>query len=143
MNLENLVAVSGMSGIFRIAANRNNGLIIEDLITSKKKFASSRRHQFSPLESIAIFTDDGDSVELKKVFQNMLEQLDDNPPVSANARPDELHEYFTDVLPDYDKEKVRTGDIKKLIKWFEFLHQNDLFSLEAPSSDDENKEEEE
>jgi hypothetical protein len=143
MNLENLVAVSGMSGIFRIAANRNNGLIIEDLITSKKKFASSRRHQFSPLESIAIFTDDGDSVELKKVFQNMLEQLDDNPPVSANARPDELHEYFTDVLPNYDKEKVRTGDIKKVIKWFEFLHQNDLFSLESPSSDEENKEEEE
>lgn len=138
MNLENLVAVSGMSGIFRIAANRNNGLIIEDLITGKKKFASSRKHQFSPLESIAIFTDDGDSVELKKVFQNMLEQLNDNPPVSANSRPEELHDYFMDVLPTYDKDKVRTGDIKKVIKWFEFLHQNDLFSLE-----NENKEEEE
>jgi hypothetical protein len=46
MNLENLVAVSGMSGIFRIAANRNNGLIVEDLITGKKKFASARKHQF-------------------------------------------------------------------------------------------------
>ncbi len=141
MNLENLVAVSGMSGIFRIAANRNNGLIIEDLISGKKKFASARKHQFSPLESIAIFTDDGESVELKKVFQNMMEQLNDNPPVSANARPEELHDYFMDVLPTYDKDKVRTGDIKKVIKWFEFLHENDLFNLESPS--EENKEEEE
>ncbi len=137
MNLENLVAVSGISGIFRIAANRNNGLIIEDLISGKKRFASSRKHQFSPLESIAIYTDDGDSVELKKVFQNMLEQQDDNPPVSANSRPDELHDYFMDVLPNYDKDKVRTGDIKKVIKWFEFLQQNDLFSLESDSKEDE------
>ncbi len=145
MNLENLVAVSGMSGVFRIAANRNNGLIIEDLLTGKKKFASSRRHQFSPLESIAIYTDDGESVELKKVFQSILEQIDDNPPVSANAKPEELHEYFLDVLPNYDKEKVRTGDIKKVIKWFEFLRENDLFTSEpepAEGSDEESTEEE-
>jgi len=139
MNLKNLVAVSGMSGIYRIAANRNNGLIIEDLITGKKKFASARRHQFSPLESIAIYTDDGDSVEIKKVFQKMLEQIDDNPPVSANSRPEELHEYFTDVLPNYDKDQVRTGDIKKVIKWFEFLQENDLFSAgdEEPGDEEE------
>ncbi len=143
MNLENLVAVSGMSGVFRIAANRNNGLIIEDLLTGKRKFASSRRHQFSPLESIAIYTDDGDSVELKKVFQKMLEQIEDNPPVSANARPEELHEYFLDVLPNYDKEKVRTGDIKKVIKWFDFLRENDLFTSEPEKGAEEEPNDEE
>ena len=85
MNLKDLVAVSGMPGIYRMAANRNNGLIIEDLDTGKRKFAPARKHQFTPLESIAIFTMEQDSIELGKVFQNMLDQLDDNPPVSANG----------------------------------------------------------
>ena len=71
MNLKDLIAVSGISGIFKIAGNRNNGLIIEDLDTGKRKFAPSRKHQFTPLESIAIYTED-DSTELAKVFQNML-----------------------------------------------------------------------
>lgn len=126
MNLEKLVAVSGMSGIFRMAANRSNGLIIEDVKSGKKSFASARKHQFTPLESIAIYTDDGDSVELKKVFQQMLDQLEDNPPVSSGATSDELHEYFADILPNYDRVKVHTGDIKKVIKWFTFLRQEGM-----------------
>ncbi len=51
-----------------MAANRGNGLIIEDLASGKKRFASARKHQFTPLESIGIYTDDGDTTELKNVF---------------------------------------------------------------------------
>ena len=137
MDLKDLVAVTGFSGIFKIAANRNNGLIIEDLLTGKKKFASARKHQFSPLESIAIYTDDGDSVELKKVFQNILEQYDDNPPISTSSKAEELHEYFADVLPDYDRDRVNTGDIKKVIKWFKYLYDNDLLKMAEDVSEEE------
>ena len=128
MNLEKLVAVSGLSGIYRMAANRNNGLIIEDLISGKKRFASARKHQFTPLESIAIYTDDGDSVPIDQVFNKMLEQLEDNPPVAPGANSSALHEYFADILPNYDREKVYTGDIKKVIKWFTFLNTQGLLS---------------
>lgn len=139
MNLEKLVAVSGLSGIYRMAANRNNGLIIEDLISGKKRFASARKHQFTPLESIAIYTDDGDSTPIDQVFRKMLDQLEDNPPVAPSAKTDELHEYFADVLPNYDRDKVYTGDIKKVIKWFSFLNAQGLLT----SSEEETKEEEE
>ena len=130
MNLENLVAVSGLPGIYKMAANRNNGLIIEDLSTGKKRFAPSRKHQFTPLESIAIYTDDGESTVLKNVFRSMLEQFEDNPPVSANAKGEDLHEYFEDILPNYDKDRVYTSDIKKLIKWFNFLNEKGLLDLD-------------
>ena len=40
MKIENILAVSGMPGLFRMAANRNNGLILEDLSTGKKRFAA-------------------------------------------------------------------------------------------------------
>ena len=129
MNLKDLIAVSGISGVFKIAGNRNNGLIIEDLDTGKKKFAPSRRHQFTPLESIAIYTDD-DSTELSKVFSNMMDQLEDNPPVNPNSKPEELREYFADVLPDFDRDQVSSGDIKKVIKWFLFLNERNLLSQE-------------
>lgn len=137
MNLEKLVAVSGMSGIFRMAANRKNGLIIEDLETGKKRFASVRKHQFTPLESIAIFTDDGDSTELKLVFQSMLEKMEEFPPVSPNSSSDELHQYFAEILPNYDRDKVFTGDIKKIIKWFTYLNKNQLVTFPPPGNDEE------
>ena len=56
MNLENIVAVSGMPGLYRMAGSRSNGLIIEDFDTGKKRFASIRKHQFTPLESVSIYT---------------------------------------------------------------------------------------
>ena len=135
MKLDQLVAVSGMQGIYRIAANRNNGLIVEDLSTGKKRFASARKHQFTPLESIAIFTDDGDSIELKYVFRNMLQQFEDNPPVDPNAQPDVLHEYFAEVLPTYDRDRVFTGDIKKIIKWFNYLNEQGILQTEEDDQD--------
>ena len=136
MNLDKIVSVSGLSGLFKMAANRNNGLIIEDLDTGKRRFASIRKHQFTPLESIAIYTDDGDSIEIKQVFRNMLDQLEDNPPINAKAKPEELHDYFADILPNYDRDKVMTGDIKKLIKWFNFLHERALLSEKSDEEEE-------
>ncbi|NRA47855.1 MAG: DUF5606 domain-containing protein [Phaeodactylibacter sp.] len=136
MNLEKLIAVSGLSGIYRMAANRSNGLIIEDVQSGKRRFASSRKHQFTPLESISIFTDDGDSMELKKVFRNMKQQQEDNPPPAASAKSEDLHEYFAEVLPTYDRDRVFNGDIKKLIKWFNYLDEASLL-VESAGSDEE------
>ena len=135
MNLDKLIAVSGLPGLYRMAANRSNGLIVEDLETGKRRFASARKHQFTPLESIAIFTDDGDSVALKKVFENMREQLEDNPPINPNSGAEQLYEYFSDILPNYDPDRVHPGDIKKVIKWFT--------SLRSSGSLDDHSEEEE
>ena len=146
MKIENIMAVSGLPGLYRMAANRNNGLIIEDLSTGKKRFASSRKHQFTPLESIGIYTDDGDTAELKVVFRNMLDQLEDNPPVNAGASTEELQEYFADILPNYDRDRVKIGDIKKVIKWFGFLKEKQLLEEEeaaAPPTAAEDASEEE
>ncbi|WP_282775642.1 DUF5606 domain-containing protein [Phaeodactylibacter xiamenensis] len=137
MNLEQLIAVSGLSGIYRMAANRSNGLIIEDVQSGKRRFASSRKHQFTPLESISIFTDDGDSMELKKVFRNMKQQQEDNPPPAASAKSEELHEYFAEVLPTYDRDRVFNGDIKKVIKWFNYLDEAGLLNDSAESEEEE------
>lgn len=128
MNLEKFVAVSGKSGLFQLVANRNNGLILEDLTTGKRQFIPSRGHQFTPLATIGIYTDDGESAELKTVFQNMLDQIETLPPEDINASNEALRNYFAQILPQYEREKVSIGDIKKTIKWFNFLLAKDLLA---------------
>ena len=121
MNLLGLLSVSGKPGLYRMVGNRSGGLIIEPLGGGKREFASSRQHQFTPLESIAIFTDDGDSVPLKDVLARMIEQREDNPLPSPKAPTGELREYLLDILPNHDQERVYPSDIKKLVKWFGWL----------------------
>lgn len=141
MNFDEIIAVSGLGGLYRMVANRSNGLIVEELSSGKRRFASSRKHQFTPLASIGIYTDDGDAMELKKVFRNMQDQFEDNPPVDPSLVAEELHEYFTDILPNYDTDRVKTNDIKKVLKWFAFLKENDMLSLEETDDDTNNNQE--
>ncbi|MEL7020800.1 MAG: DUF5606 domain-containing protein [Bacteroidota bacterium] len=133
MNLENYISVTGLQGLYKMAGNRKNGLIVEDLDSGKRKFCPARRHQFTPLESIAIYTDDGESIELKNVFRNMHDQFEDNPPPATSSKPEDLREYFFDVLPTHDEDRVYTSDIKKVIKWFVFLNERGLLE-DAPEA---------
>lgn len=136
MNLKNLVAVSGMPGLYRMAANRANGLIIEDLTSGKRMFVPARKHQFTPLESTGIYIEDGDTVELEKVFQSVLDNYEKTPPVNPNASAGELHTYFRTILPNYDSDRVHTGDIKTVIKWYNILSETGLLT-QAPDDDSE------
>jgi len=139
MNIDDFVAVSAMPGIYKMVANRGNGLIVEEIDSGKRKFAPSRKHQFTPLASIGIYADiEEDTIELKEVFRSMLEKLEDFPTPATTAKPDEITEYFGKVLPDYDRDRVYLNDIKKVIKWFKFLNERKLLSLDTS---DETKEE--
>ena len=141
MDLSKLVAISGKPGIYRMISNKENGLIVEDLDNGKKRFVSGRKHQFTPLESISIYTWD-DTVELKTVFQAMFEQLEDNPLPANKDKADTLRAYFTKILPNHDTERVYTNDISKLIKWFKFLESRNLISAESVEEETSQDEEE-
>ena len=142
MSLEKLVVVGGIAGVHKVAANRSNGLIIEDLDTGKKRFAPSRKHQFTPLESITIYTEDDDeTLELFKVFQNMFAKLAEVPLIEVNASNDDLKAYFATIIPNYDRDRVYIGDMKKIVKWFKFLNDRSLITLEEEKKEEEEKEE--
>jgi hypothetical protein len=131
MNLEKLVAISGKSGLFNMVSNRSNGLIVEDLDNNKRFFVSARMHQFTPLASISIYTDtEEETVELKDVFKRMKAGLADNPLVDAKADSNEFRSYFDKIMPEHDRDKVLISDIKKLTKWFSFLHERNLITEE-------------
>lgn len=134
MKMDELVAVSGLPGVFKINTSRQNGLVVDDLDTGKSKFCSVRKHQFTPLGTVAIYTLD-DTVELKEVFQKMKSLEATDPIVSHNGSTGEIQAYFQKIIPDYDQDRVYISDMKKVLKWYSFLAKRNL--LEQALSDEE------
>lgn len=136
MNIKNIVAVSGLPGLFKLAATKNNGLLVSDLDTGKTRFCSVRQHQFTPMETVALYTDT-DTTEIGVVFQTMLDKEAELPIPSPNASHKDLQKYFEVILPDYDRDKVFHSDMKKVIKWFNFLNERGLLTAEPDKSGEE------
>lgn len=132
MEFKEIIAVTGVSGLKRLVANRNDGLILSDLNGDNKKFYPSRVHLFSPLENISIYTDE-DMITVAEVLWKMKEQSATLPPFEVGNKDEDLKNYLAAVLPNYDRERVKTGDIKKLLKWYELL--KDLDIIQAPVTD--------
>jgi hypothetical protein len=142
MDIEKYVSVSGLPGLYRIVSNRSNGLVIEDLDSGKAKFASVRQYQFNPIASIGIYVDgEEETASITEVFTSMLEKIDEVPPVGPKASNDELMEYLAKVLPKYDRERVYPSDVKRLVKWFSFLHKRNLLSLDEAVEEDTTEDE--
>jgi hypothetical protein len=136
-DFDKLVAVSGLPGLYQMVANRPNGLIVEDLDEGKRRFAPSRKHQFTPLASIGIYTDDGETIELSKVFQMINAKKEEVPVAELDDGSDVLRAYFAEILPNYDRDQVYVSDIKKVIKWFTFLEERNLLPAEKEDSSEE------
>lgn len=136
MNIKNIVAVSGLPGLFKLAATKTNGLLVSDLDTGKTRFCSVRQHQFTPMETVALYTDT-DTTEIRVVFQTMLDKEAELPIPSPNASHKDLQKYFEVILPDYDRDKVFHSDMKKVIKWFNFLNERGLLTAEPDKTGEE------
>lgn len=135
VNVKEFVAVSGMSGIYKMVAARKDGLIIEDFDTKKRQFIASRAASYTALEVISIYTDNNDATPLSNVLSILKNRADAGEmPPAEKADSATLREFMATVLPNYDRERVHTSDMKKLIKWFNFLYSRNL--LEVVSSDE-------
>ena len=56
MEYNQLVAVSGLSGLFELMSSKADGGIVRSLEDQSTRFVSTRVHQFSHLESIEVYT---------------------------------------------------------------------------------------
>ena len=55
MDLSEIVSIPGMPGLFKVAARRNDGLIVTSLADDKTQFVSGRTNLFSTLDNITIY----------------------------------------------------------------------------------------
>ncbi|MFW5892086.1 MAG: DUF5606 domain-containing protein [Bacteroidota bacterium] len=141
MDLSKILAISGKSGLFKIVSQSKGAIIVESL-KEKKKFPVFATHRSSVLEEISVFTNDED-VPLKNVLWKIY-QKENGSKVSINIKSQGsvLLDYFEEVLPDFDKDRVYPSDIKKILGWYNILLENDLISEPKDKQDDKEDEEE-
>lgn len=120
IQIDQIIAVGSKVGLFKLVASRSNGLILEDLLTHKTNFYSSRTFQFSPLESIGIYTL-SDNIPLKEVYSRFLEKEHELSPPDEPATDADYKSYFETILPEYDRYRVHLKDMKKCLKWYHQL----------------------
>ena len=141
MILKDILAISGQPGLYKFIAQGKNAIIVEHLETKKRSsaFTSAR---VSTLDEISIFTDKED-VPLGKVFDIIHEKEKGGPAPDHKADPEKLKAYFAEILPEYNRDRVYTSDIKKLVQWYNILQRLNLLvkeEAEKPEEAEEKKE---
>jgi hypothetical protein len=134
MDYSKIIAVSGLPGLYELISSKNDGAIVRSLDDKTSRFVSSRIHNFSHLESIEIYTV-RDNVNLVDILQSIQKGSVALPDVKDNAA---IKKYFETVYPDLDFERVYTSDMKKIIKWYEVLKNNNVeIKLSEPPVEEE------
>lgn len=139
--METILAISGKPGLYKLVSSSNTGLIIEMLDESKKRTPVFPTDRVTSLADIAMYTDSED-IALWKVLKNLGEK-EGNKECLFNykkASKTELHDFFSQVLPSYDRDRVHDGDIKKLIQWYNILIKNGFTDFEALLSNEQTEE---
>jgi hypothetical protein len=137
MSLEKIVSISGKPGLYKIINQTRGGFLAESLLDNKKINVNAR-HNVSLLSEIAIYTLT-EEVPLHQVFSKIYEKEQGKETISHKSSKDELEEFFFEVLPDYDEDRVYPGDIKKVVQWYNLLVKNGItdFSDKEESSQEE------
>ncbi len=122
MEYNKIIAVTGLPGLYELLSSKTDGAIVRSLDDKSTRFVSSRVHNFSHLESIEIYTvrENVNLVDILKAMEASGEKL---PEDKDNAA---LKAYFSKVYPDMDFDRVYSSDLKKMVKWYSVLKNNNV-----------------
>ena len=116
---QKILSISGRPGLFKLVNQGKNMLIVESLATGKRTPAYAHDKVVS-LSDVSIYTPEADE-PLPNVFES-IKQLTGGTQVDYKKMDDaDLREYFAKVLPEYDRDRVYTADIRKVFAWYNEL----------------------
>ncbi len=123
--LKTILAISGKPGLYKLVSQAKNMLIVESVSAERKRMPVHGSDKVISLGDIAMYTD-SDEMPLGEVLEAIKKK--ENGAVSAfdykKASAAELHAFMAEVLPNYDRDRVHTSDIKKLVQWYNLLVAN-------------------
>lgn len=118
--LKDILAISGYQGLYKLVGQNPKNIIVESLET-KKRLPIYHSSKVSALEDIAIYTTNKE-VPLVSVFEEIYKiENKQQTTITPKDAAEDIKEYFEDVLPDYDKDRVYISDMKKVIQWYNLL----------------------
>ncbi|MDR0893113.1 MAG: DUF5606 domain-containing protein [Mediterranea sp.] len=125
--LKTILSISGKPGLYKLISQGKNMLIVESISADKKRFPAYGNEKIISLADIAMYTDE-EEVPLSVVLESIKEK-EQGAATSIDpkkAGSEELREFLASVLPNFDRDRVYVGDIKKLISWYNLLVTNGI-----------------
>ena len=136
--LKTILSISGKPGLYKLISQGKNMLIVETISSEKKRVPAYGNEKVISLADIAMYTNDAE-VPLKDVLTSLKEK-EGGKTVSFDykkATADQLRSYFSEILPDFDRERVYLTDIKKLISWYNILIENGITEFQETEKKEE------
>jgi hypothetical protein len=128
MNLKEILAISGYSGLYRYVSQGRNGVIVEGIL-DKKRMNAPASARVSTLEDIAIYTSDKE-VPLKEIFRTIFTKENGGKAIDPKSPNEQIKKYFAEIVADYDQEKVYVSDMKKVFSWYNILLNENMIDME-------------
>lgn len=119
---QTILAISGRPGLYKLVSRTKASIIVEMLDETHKRVPCFASDRVTSLADIAMYTYEED-VPLMTILASLRDK-EEGKEASINwkkASGAELQEYFATVLPNFDRERVHTSDIKKLLQWYNIL----------------------
>lgn len=130
MNLEKILSISGKPGLYALKVQTRTGFVAESLLDGKKSTVGLKVN-VSLLSEISIYTT-SEEKPLSEVMRNIAIKENEGPAISHKEDNATLVAYFSEILPEYDAERVYPSDIKKVLNWYNLLQSKGLVSKEEP-----------
>ena len=137
--LETILAIAGKPGLFKLVSRGNRSLIVETIDDKHSRMPAFATDRVISLADIAMFTDE-EEIPLADVLTSL--KTKENGALCSldykQASKDQLFDYFGEILPNFDRDRVHPSDIKKLLQWYNILIAAGLddFSKMAPTEGD-------
>lgn len=121
MELKDIAAIAGKSGLYRILKPTKSGVIVEAMAGKPVKMVVSTQQRVSILQEISVYTTgEEESIPLADIFYACKEKYGEK--IDIDTKDNEaLFDFLGGVLNDYDKDRVYASDIKKMVNWFNLL----------------------
>jgi hypothetical protein len=129
MDLKEILSITGKPGLYKLIARSRTGVIVE-AFADGKRFPVMASQNVSSLGDIAIYTDT-EEVPLAEIFKTIFTKQEGKETLAPKASGAEIEAYFITILPNYDRERVYTSDMKKVLNWYNILHKEGLITEEA------------
>lgn len=126
--LKEILSISGKPGLQKLISNSSNAIIVESLLDGKR-FPAYSNSKIIALEDISIYTEDED-MPLKEVFKRMYTKENGKSALSHKESNEKIISYFNEIVPEYDKDRVYTSDMKKIVQWYNLLTEKGILTFE-------------
>ncbi len=128
--LKEILSISGQGGLFKLVSQGKNAIIVESLADGKR-FPVQATARISALQDISMYSEDGD-VKLSTIMSNIFKYSGGQKVLDAKkASADELKAEMDKALPNWDRERIYSSDLKKLFTWYNILVEKGLVKEEA------------